>query len=95
MARSKGETGARVEPGALTTRQREVLALVTAGLPNREIGRRLGVSEACVKFHLASLFRHYGVDNRVSVVVRALGEGRLSPLPDRVEHLASEARTAR
>ena len=59
----------------LTTRQLQVLRLVTTGLPNREIGRQLGVSEACVKFHLTSLFRHYGVDNRVSVVVRAIAEG--------------------
>jgi DNA-binding NarL/FixJ family response regulator len=60
---------------SLTVRQLQVVRLVTIGLPNREIGRQLGISEACVKFHLGSLFRHYGVDNRVSVVVRAIADG--------------------
>ena len=66
----------------LTARQREVLRHVADGLPNREIARQLQISEACVKFHVAGLFRHYGVDNRVSVVVRAMRKTGRADLVD-------------
>jgi len=72
MARRRTERG-------LTRRQAQVLALVSDGLSNREIGAVLGVTEACVKFHLAALFRHYGVDSRVLVAVRAAVEGARRP----------------
>jgi DNA-binding NarL/FixJ family response regulator len=64
---ARGQHGA-----AITPRQLAVLRLVTAGLPNREIARQLGISEAGVKFHVSALLRHYGVDNRVAMVVSSL-----------------------
>jgi two-component system nitrate/nitrite response regulator NarL len=66
-----------VEP--LTPRERQVLALVADGLPNRAIAERLGVSDETVKFHLGSIFGKLGAANRTDAVRRALRRG-LVPL---------------
>lgn len=53
------------EPGVLLTeREQEILGLVAAGMPNKSIGRRLGIAEATVKAHLTSIFRATGTQNR-------------------------------
>jgi DNA-binding NarL/FixJ family response regulator len=49
----------------LSEREREVLSLVAEGLPNKQIGRRLGISEKTVKAHLTHVFRTIGVDDRI------------------------------
>ena len=67
---------ARRDPlGALTDREREVLALVAEGLPNKQIGRRLEISEKTVKAHLTSAFRAIGVDDRVQAGIWARRHG--------------------
>jgi DNA-binding NarL/FixJ family response regulator len=54
---------------ALTPREREVLELVGAGLSNRMIARRLGISEKTVKTHLTSVFTTIGVTDRVQAAL--------------------------
>lgn len=41
----------------LTAREREVMVLVVAGLPNKQVGSELGISEITVKAHRGSLMR--------------------------------------
>jgi DNA-binding NarL/FixJ family response regulator len=65
----------------LTTREREVLELLAAGLPNRAIGERLGVTEATVKAHLTRVYNRLGVTDRVSAALRAREMG-LGPQPE-------------
>jgi DNA-binding NarL/FixJ family response regulator len=60
---------------ALTEREREVLALVAEGLPNKQIGRRLEISEKTVKAHLTSAFRTIGVDDRMQAGLWARRNG--------------------
>jgi LuxR family maltose regulon positive regulatory protein len=49
----------------LSVREREVLDLVTAGMSNEEIAKRLVISSNTVKFHLRTVYSRLGVHNRV------------------------------
>jgi DNA-binding NarL/FixJ family response regulator len=62
----------------LTTREREVLQLVGAGLTNAEIAAELRLSPNTVKEHASSMFRKLGARNRADAVVRAQRLGVLS-----------------
>jgi DNA-binding NarL/FixJ family response regulator len=55
----------------LTPRELEVLSLVRQGLANKQIGRRLGISERTVKAHLSSLFQRLGVADRTQAALWA------------------------
>ena len=55
----------------LTPREREVLELVGEGLANKQISRRLGISEKTVKAHLTNVFQRIGVGDRVSAALWA------------------------
>ncbi len=54
--------------GRLTARQREVLDLLVAGLSNKEIGDRLGISPSTAKIHVATVLRTLNVRNRAEAV---------------------------
>ena len=69
-AGSAGDGGPR--PGTLTGREREVLALIAEGRSNREIARRLGVSEKTVKAHVSSVLAKLGVQDRTQAAVYAI-----------------------
>ncbi|HEY7034481.1 MAG TPA: LuxR C-terminal-related transcriptional regulator [Thermomicrobiales bacterium] len=56
---------------ALSEREIEVLRLVGAGLPNREIGQRLFISEKTVKKHMNNILRKLEAANRTHAVDRA------------------------
>jgi DNA-binding NarL/FixJ family response regulator len=58
--------------GALTSREREVLALVAEGRSNREIARQLGVAEKTVKTHVSSILAKLGVADRTQAAVMAV-----------------------
>jgi DNA-binding NarL/FixJ family response regulator len=60
---------------SLTERERQVLALVAEGLPNKQIARRLEISEKTVKAHLTSAFRTIGVDDRMQAGLWARRNG--------------------
>jgi len=73
---------ARSEPdplAVLSAREREVLALLLEGLPNKLIARRLEISEKTVKSHLTRVFREIGVTDRTQAALWAerhgLGKG--------------------
>jgi len=55
----------------LTPREQEVLALVRGGLANKQIARRLGITERTVKAHLTSIFATIGVADRTSAALWA------------------------
>jgi len=59
----------------LTARELEIVPLVAAGLSNKEIGARLGISHATVKVHLKSVFRKLGLDGRVHLLKWAEEQG--------------------
>jgi DNA-binding NarL/FixJ family response regulator len=55
----------------LSAREREVLALVAEGLPNKLIARRLEISEKTVKSHLTRVFAQIGVTDRTQAALWA------------------------
>lgn len=61
----------------LTPRERQVLALVAAGLPNKTIAMELGISEHTAKFHVGSLLTKLGAASRTEAVTLAARRGIL------------------
>jgi DNA-binding NarL/FixJ family response regulator len=60
----------------LSAREREVLALVGEGLPNKLIARRLEISEKTVKAHLTQVFAQLGVSDRTQAALWLERNGR-------------------
>ena len=54
---------------SLTPRERDVLALVAEGLANKQIARRLGISEKTVKAHLTRVFATLDVTDRTQAAL--------------------------
>lgn len=59
----------------LTARELEIVELVSQGLSNREIGRRLFISEATVKSHLVHVFDKLDATSRTAAVAQARARG--------------------
>lgn len=60
---------------SLTPREQQVLAMVAAGLANKEIADRLQISEHTVKFHISSIMGKLGASNRTEAVTRGIRRG--------------------
>lgn len=52
----------------LSAREREVVELVVAGLKNRDIAERMGISEKTVKTHLTHVYQRLGVATRGDMI---------------------------
>ena len=71
----------RIEPAvnapteSLTPRELEVLQLMARGLTNRQIARRLEISEHTVKFHAGAVLGKLNARSRAEAVARAIGLG--------------------
>lgn len=63
----------------LTSREEQVVALVTDGLSNRNVANELGLSEHTVKKYLFRIFEKLGISSRVELVLYAFHHG--SPQP--------------
>ena len=70
---------AGVDRAALTDREREVMALVGAGLSNEEIADRLVVSPATARTHVSRAMVKLGARDRAQLVVFAYESGLVSP----------------
>jgi len=78
--REREEERYREQLADLTAREEEILKLLATGESNREIGKRLFISEQTVKNHVASIFRKLQVNDRTKAALLAvklgLGEKR-------------------
>jgi DNA-binding NarL/FixJ family response regulator len=72
LSEHRTRTPAAVE---LTARERDVLSLVIAGSSNKQIARRLGISEKTVKGHLTNIFQRIGVTDRTQAALWAERSG--------------------
>ncbi|HEX6844036.1 MAG TPA: response regulator transcription factor [Actinomycetota bacterium] len=71
-ARSERGSAGEVE---LTPRERDVLRLVIEGYANKQIARKLGISEKTVKGHLTNVFQRIGVADRTQAALWAERHG--------------------
>ncbi|UED83462.1 response regulator [Streptomyces profundus] len=62
-------------PGALTDREREVLALIARGRANREIARALVLSEKTVKTHVSNILMKLDLADRTQAALWAVRHG--------------------
>ncbi|WP_371501277.1 response regulator transcription factor [Kitasatospora sp. NBC_00374] len=71
----------RVRSGrpTLSPREHEILQLLAEGLANRQISKRLFISEATVKTHLVHIYGKLGVDSRTGAIAAGLGSGLIRP----------------
>ncbi|SDS51915.1 response regulator [Microlunatus soli] len=75
------KTRAADQVGRLTEREREVLTLVTVGLSNAEIGRRMFMVEGTVKGHVSSILTKLDVQNRVQAAILGYQAGLADDRP--------------
>ena len=69
------EAGAREIGGTLTPREIEIVRLLAGGLRNKEIGKRLFISEGTVKIHLHHIFDKLKLNSRVAGTLYAREKG--------------------
>jgi DNA-binding NarL/FixJ family response regulator len=75
--RSRGKPKELVS--ALTARETQIMELVSTGLSNREVGKRLLLSEGTIKVHLHHIFQKLSIRNRTALA----NIGRLPPASTR------------
>jgi two-component system, NarL family, nitrate/nitrite response regulator NarL len=70
------EPGPSVEKSvmALTDRERQIMRLVSEGLSNKEIGRRLNLTDGTIKVHLHHIFQKLEVGNRTALAALAMSQ---------------------
>ena len=81
-------SAARSRPGpyslpALTPRELQVLSFLADGLSNKQIARRISISEHGVKRHVANVLAKLNCPNRTQAVSYALQVGMLAPISQR------------
>lgn len=65
------EAGEREAANVLTPREIEMVGMVARGLRNKEMSKRLAISEGTVKIHLHHIYRKLKVENRVELILYA------------------------
>lgn len=68
--------------GRVTPRERQIVDLLSAGASNKEIAKRLNVTERTVKAHLTAIFRKLGLSGRLQLALFALEHGRSAREPE-------------
>ena len=79
--RTRDERRSVIEVG-LTRRETDVVGLIAAGAPNKEISRRLELSMNTVKSHIRTAYRAMGVTSRTQAVLWAVEHGITAPRLD-------------
>ena len=59
----------------LSSREREILGLIVRGMSNRQIGDKLGITEATVKWHVNLILSRLNVADRTQAAIAALNRG--------------------
>jgi DNA-binding NarL/FixJ family response regulator len=68
---SAPKAGEAALPEALTSREREILRLLAAGMSNKQIGHRLSLAEGTVKNYMTNILAKLDVTDRTQAVIKA------------------------
>jgi len=74
-ARVLARLGQRRDRLSLSPRERDVLRMIGEGLSNKQIAKRLSITERTVKYHVASLLNKLGAENRAQAIAIAAQKG--------------------
>ncbi|MGY8684358.1 response regulator transcription factor [Bradyrhizobium sp. UFLA05-153] len=66
---------------ALTDRERQIMRLVSEGLSNKEIGRRLNIADGTIKVHLHNIFQKLEISNRTVLAALAISQHERATIP--------------
>lgn len=69
-------------PGGLTARETEVLTLIARGLPNKAVGRQLGITAKTVNNHVEHIYAKIDVSSRAAAALWAMRHGLLPEKPE-------------
>ena len=58
----------------LTERERQIMRLVSEGLSNKAIGRRLNIADGTIKVHLHNIFQKLEINNRTLLAALAISQ---------------------
>jgi DNA-binding NarL/FixJ family response regulator len=73
--RAPGGLATAADDLALTPRERDVLALVAQGMPNRAIGEALGITERTARTHVSNILAKLGLTSRTQAALYAVEQG--------------------
>jgi two-component system nitrate/nitrite response regulator NarL len=65
----------------LTDREHQIMCLVSEGLSNKEIGRRLNISDGTIKVHLHHIYKKLEITNRTALAMLAISQNETSSPP--------------
>ncbi|MCK1716831.1 response regulator transcription factor [Bradyrhizobium sp. 141] len=71
----------------LTDRERQIMRLVSEGLSNKEIGRRLNLADGTIKVHLHHIFQKLDISNRTVLAALAISRNELHAAPGELDSL--------
>jgi len=66
----------------ITPRERQIVQLLSAGASNKDIAKRLNVTERTVKAHLTAVFKKLGISGRLQLALFVLEHSRSAALPE-------------
>lgn len=66
----------------LTDRERQIMRLVSEGLSNKEIGRRLNITDGTIKVHLHHIFQKLEISNRTVLAALAISQNDRASGPE-------------
>ena len=66
----------------LTDRERQIMRLVSEGLSNKAIGRRLNIADGTIKQHLHHIYQKLEINNRTVLAALAISHADRGPLPE-------------
>ncbi len=70
LQQSENEASINLSSFGLSDRERETVDILITGKSNKEIGRRLGITERTVKAHVSAILRKTETTDRVSLIIK-------------------------